>query len=584
MPSESRSIPKMIGLENEYGCMGDNLPEEFSAETAGTTFISKMKPQWFSFEKSGAWDPTERLLNIDADDEKRHAHLKDKDWHLMNFLMPNGARLYCDMTHPEICIPICRNAKEALLHDRACEWLMNFIRKKHMEEYGHKYLLYKNNTARGYEDDSLRRGGGVSYATHENYLVSRSVPLEDLYPKVLPFLVIRTVLIGAGMIGSQRRDSEIKFQISQRAEYFGQSYGVDTTGYSRPIYNLRDRPYADPQRFRRIHVISGDANMCEMAEFLKFSTMQVLLMMIEDEYLDKRFDLTDPVESFHKISKDVNFKELLEMKGEKKSRTAIDLCKEYIGLMGEYLEEYSISDPILHLGINEAQRVINLLASTPELLFGEIDHITKKMLIEKALEKGKISSWRDPNAKTMDMKYHNINPAESLFYKPKTYQLMKRLVTDEEIRKAVFEPPPTRSRFQVEVHKRFGLLLWDWQKICIADENGDISPMIFLEDPAIPWEKLKELLCDDRKEFLKLVKNAGFMKGPQYNANPDEAFHRSYPKNTPRHISRHKHYSWPNSGQENGPVQKEGGMLWWKEFSYKEILDELKKRGLTDDD
>src|SRR3989338_9463911 len=159
MPSESRSIPKMIGLENEYGCMGDNLPEDVSAETAGTTFISKMKPQWFSFEKSGAWDPTERLLNIDADDEKRHAHLKDKDWHLMNFLMPNGARFYCDMNHPEICIPICRNAKEALLYDRASEWLMNFIRKKHYEAYGDSYTLIKNNTALGFEDkiDNTRR-------------------------------------------------------------------------------------------------------------------------------------------------------------------------------------------------------------------------------------------------------------------------------------------------------------------------------------------------------------------------------------------------------------------------------------------
>ena len=583
MPRESRAIPKMIGLENEYGCALKNLPDGLPMESAGVPFIVKINPQWFSLEKSGSWDPTERLSNIEINDEKHHAHLKDKDWHAMNFLMPNGARLYCDMTHPEISIPICRNAQEALMQDRACEWLMNFIREKHQEHYGYQYVLYKNNTAGGFEDDFSTRRSGVSYATHENYLVSRRTPIEDLYAKVLPFLILRTAFTGAGKVGGQRMDSSINFQISQRAEYFGQPLGVDTTGYSRPIYNLRDRPYADPQRFRRLHVIPGDANMCEVAEFLKFATMQVLLMMIEDEYLDSRFSLNDPVSSFHKISRDLTFKERVVFKGKRPSRTCLDALKEYAELMWNYLETFNIQDEMLRYGVKEMGRVLDMLATCPESCFGILDHVTKKMLIEIALKNGKISSWKDPNAKTMDMKYHNINSSESLFYKPKTYQHMKRLITNEEIQKAAFEPPPTRSRFQVEVHKRFGLIQWDWRKVYIADENGNMAPPIFLEDPAISWEKLEGLLSDDRKEFLKRVKDAGLLESSQDHDNPDEKFYGlSYGKGRdPK--PRHRHI-FPETKPGIGPIREDDDVSWWPDFSYKKMLDDLKKRDLTDDD
>jgi len=585
LPRESRAIPKMIGLENEYGCIASS--EHRIPEAAGVGFVLLFQPEWLDLGRNGAWDPTERLAGTEkeiTEDALLHTYLKNKNWQSeMNFLLPNGARFYCDMTHPEICIPICRNAQEALLQDRACEWLMNFIRKKHEEVYGHKYVLFKNNTALGYEDEYGRKRVGVSFATHENYLVSRMVDIKNLVEKTIPFLATRNVLIGAGVVKGQASGDDTGYEISQRAGFFGQPIGLDTTGWSRPIYNLRDRPYADPQRFRRVHVITGDANMCETAEFIKFATMQVLFMMIEDEFLDNRFTLKDPVEAMHQISQDLTFQKKIAFKDKRASRTAIDILKEYVGLMGEYLETFDIRDELLRWGIKETERILDLLSASPELCFGVLDHVTKKMIIEGRMESGKISSWQDPKAKKLDVNYHNINQAEGLFYHPRIYPEMKRLLSGEEIAKAAFEPPPTRSRFQVEVYKKFGLLMWDWRKILIADEKGHSAPPIFLEDPAADWEKLEGLLSDDRKEFLQRVKDAGLMESSLDHENPDEKFYGLSYKKGDGPKPRHRHVV-PEPKPSIGPIREDDDVFWWPDFSYKKMLDDLKKQDLTNND
>ncbi|MBI2637788.1 MAG: proteasome accessory factor PafA2 family protein, partial [Candidatus Sungbacteria bacterium] len=281
VPRESKAIPKMIGIENEYGCLLQNgSRKDFHAEAGGVPFVMRYDPEWLLFERSGAWDPTARLGGSNALDAQAHSYFKDAKWQLyMNFLMPNGARFYLDMTHPEICIPLCRNPLEALLHDRACELMMNRIREKHLEVCGDEYRLYKNNTACGDEEGRRTIGNnGVSYSTHENYLVSRNVPIMELAMKELPFLVLRTVLFGAGKVWEQNCGNTADYQLSQRADFFGEAVGVHTIGTSRPIKNLRDRPYANREQFRRVHVISGDANMCEVAEFLKLGLTSLLFM------------------------------------------------------------------------------------------------------------------------------------------------------------------------------------------------------------------------------------------------------------------------------------------------------------------
>jgi len=525
MSRESKAIPKMIGIENEYGCLIRSKLGNYYTDEGGAPFVWGFKPEWFSFARSGAWDPTARLRDSHMSDNDAHEYFKDTRWQsLLNFLMPNGARFYLDMAHPEICIPICRNPLEALLHDRACEWMMNFIREKHYEVYGNEYRLFKNNTALGDELGGRRSiDSGVSYSTHENYLVSRGVSIKELVAKELPFLVIRTVLTGAGKVWAQNGQPHADYQLSQRSDFFGHTIGLHTTGTSRPIKNFRDHPYADHTRFRRVHVIPGDGNMCEMAEFLKLGLTSIMFMMIEDGFLDDRFSLVNPVSDFHQISRDIYFREKIHL-SEGVSKRPIDLMKEYADLMWEYFETFGIRDEILRMAVTEARRLLGLLDSHMEDCFGELDHVTKRMLIEGAIEKGRVSSWRDAKAKMMDVQYANINPTEGLFYRPKTYARMKKLLTEVEVERAVFSPPPTRSRFQVEVNKRFGVVSWDWQKTFIAMRDRRELFVVCTDDPSIHWEKLEGLLCDDREEFFNRCTEAGMTSPNFFPANISDSY------------------------------------------------------------
>ena len=141
---------------------------------------------------------------------------------------------------------------------------------------GQEIVVYKNNSD----------GKGNSYGTHENYLVDRTVPFAALVRNLLPWFVTRQVFTGAGKVGSENGADAVDYQISQRADFFEEEVGLETT-LKRPIVNTRDEPHADPQQYRRLHVIVGDANLCEVATFLKVGTTAIVLAMIEDGFIDK---------------------------------------------------------------------------------------------------------------------------------------------------------------------------------------------------------------------------------------------------------------------------------------------------------
>src|SRR5438094_6195694 len=145
---------------------------------------------------------------------------------------------------------------------------------------GQEIVVYKNNSD----------GKGNSYGTHENYLVDRAVPFSSLVRTLLPWFVSRQVFTGAGKVGSENGAAAVDYQISQRADFFEEEVGLETT-LKRPIVNTRDEPHADPQKYRRLHVIVGDANLCEVATFLKVGATAIVLAMIEDDFIDKELSI-----------------------------------------------------------------------------------------------------------------------------------------------------------------------------------------------------------------------------------------------------------------------------------------------------
>src|ERR1700742_680154 len=225
-----------------------------------------------------------------------------------NVILTNGARLYVDHAHPEYSAPEVTNARDAVIWDKAGERVMEEAALKAATVPGQPRLqLYKNNVD----------GKGASYGTHENYLMARSTPFTAVIAGLTPFFASRQVMCGAGRVGLGATGDKAGFQLSQRADYIEVEVGLEAT-LQRGIINTRDEPHADADKYRRLHVITGDANLAETATYLKVGTAALGLDMIEARQRFDHLRLADPVRSVHAISHDPSLKATVELSGGKK--------------------------------------------------------------------------------------------------------------------------------------------------------------------------------------------------------------------------------------------------------------------------
>src|SRR6266536_1670249 len=188
--------------------------------------------------------------------------------------------------------------------------------------------LYKNNT-----DNK-----GASYGCHENYLMRRATPFADIVRHLTPFFVSRQVICGAGRVGIGADGRGEGFQISQRADFFEVEVGLETT-LKRPIINTRDEPHADPEKYRRLHVIIGDANMSEVSTYLKLGTSALVLAMIEEKFFSVDLSVEEPVASLRAISHDPSLRHLLTLRSGGRKLTAVQLQMEYLEQATKYVED-----------------------------------------------------------------------------------------------------------------------------------------------------------------------------------------------------------------------------------------------------
>ncbi len=192
---------------------------------------------------------------------------------------------------------------------------------------GQEIVVYKNNSD----------GKGNSYGCHENYLVDRNVPFASLVRNLIPWFVTRQVFTGAGKVGAENGADACEYQISQRADFFEEEVGLETT-LKRPIVNTRDEPHADPQKYRRLHVIVGDANLCEVATFLKVGTTAIVLAMIEDGFIDKDLSISAPVAAIKTVSHDPTLQATVDCASLGRC-TSIELQWEFLRLARKYADE-----------------------------------------------------------------------------------------------------------------------------------------------------------------------------------------------------------------------------------------------------
>jgi len=321
------AIPKVMGTETEYGIAASGQPD-FNPVLSSSMLISA----YAGSLRKIRWDYEDESPMRDARgfEPQPGREMSDEDLGLANVILPNGARYYVDHAHPEYSTPECLTPRDLVIHDKAGERILERSLEVLASEMPQTPALsiYKNNSD----------GKGNSYGTHENYLVDRATPFADIVRDLTPFFVTRQVFTGAGKVGyegSWDDRTTAGYQLTARADFFETEVGLETT-LKRPIINTRDEPHADPEKYRRLHVIVGDANRCEVAQFLKMGTTAIVLKMIEDGFLPD-FSLVEPVSAIHAVSRDLDLVTEIELTDGRRM-TAVQLQSEYLEIARKYVD------------------------------------------------------------------------------------------------------------------------------------------------------------------------------------------------------------------------------------------------------
>jgi Pup amidohydrolase len=438
------SARRVMGIETEYGISVPGQPgvnamvsssQVVNAYQAATAARAR-RPRWDFEEENPLRDARGFDLAAETADSSQ---LTDEDLGLANVILTNGARLYVDHAHPEYSAPECTNPLDAVIWDKAGERVMaEAAARAATTPGGQPIQLYKNNT-----DNK-----GASYGCHENYLMNRATPFADIVRHLTPFFVSRQVVCGAGRVGRGADGREDGFQISQRADYFEVEVGLETT-LKRPIINTRDEPHADPDKYRRLHVILGDANLSEISTYLKLGSTALVLAMIEDRFLATDLAIESPVAELRAISHDPGLKHLVGLRDGRKM-TAVQLQMEYLELARKYTEDkYGTDvDDITADVLARWEGVLTRLADDPMQTARELDWVAKLEILEGYRSRDGLA-WGHPRLQLVDLQYADVRLDRGLYNRLATRGRMTRLVSEADVARAVEEPPEdTRAYFR----------------------------------------------------------------------------------------------------------------------------------------
>lgn len=432
---------RLFGIETEYGLSieGRGAADQVDDSAA---FVESCPFPAFAGWDYGFESPRQDLRGfqvqelsydpVDAQFDAGRTRTFDRELHA-NRVLANGARFYNDHCHPEYATPECCHLTDIVAHDLAGERILIQTAIEYSRKIGRRVVVYKNNTD----------FHGASYGTHENYLFTRSVPTDDLIRGLLPFLVTRQILFGAGKVGSEV-GRQCRYQISQRADFYHDVANIETL-YRRPIFNTRDEPHCDPNKWRRVHVICGDANRMTWATAMKIATTQLALDLIEIGEAPK-FAICHPVRTAEAISKDDTFKWRLELENSSWT-TAVDLLDGYLSAAERF---FSNRDAETDWILSEWRLALTDAAADPWRLKDRVDWAAKlAMLEEYAKEEG---DWNQMQMQAFDLEYHNLDPSESLFQAWLEMGRAQTIIPAERVDEAISKPPQnTRARQRGEL-------------------------------------------------------------------------------------------------------------------------------------
>ncbi len=398
----------------------------------------------------------------------------EEDAGMANVILPNGARLYVDHAHPEYSSPEVTNPLDAVRWDKAGERVMLAAARRvaSMPGVSAPINLYKNNT-----DNK-----GASYGAHENYLCSRDTPFAALVRHLVPFFVTRQVICGAGRVGLGQDGKTPGFQISQRADFFEVEVGLETT-LKRPIVNTRDEPHADADRYRRLHVIIGDANLAEISTYLKVGTASVVLAMIEENFLTDDLAIAQPVRELHEVSHDPSLQHQIQL-ADGRTITALQLQGEYLDRARKFVDDRygDDADEQTRDVLTRWESVLQRLGTDPMLLAQELDWVAKLRLLEGYRDRDALD-WDASRLQLVDLQYADVRPEKGLYNRLVSRGAMQTLLPDGAAESAMSDPPEdTRAYFRGECLRRYGPAVaaasWDSVIFDVGRESLVRVPML----------------------------------------------------------------------------------------------------------
>ncbi|MEO0495416.1 MAG: proteasome accessory factor PafA2 family protein, partial [Actinomycetota bacterium] len=353
-------------------------------------------------------------------------------------------------------------------------------------------------------------GKGNSYGTHENYLVSRDTPFGRIVRHCTAHFITRQIYTGAGKIGAElpgQRTDEVHYQLTQRADFFEEEVGLETT-LKRPIINTRDEPHADARKYRRLHVIVGDANPSQVATFLKIGTTALVLAMVEDDAIPHELEFAAPVASLRHVSHDLTLKEGLAL-ADGSTITALEVQWELLDLAKEYVDRHgtdATGGELTHEVLRRWELVLAGLERDPMELADQLDWVAKFRLLDAYRERHGLD-WRDAKLRAMDIQYTDMRPNKGLAWRVG----LEQLVTDDEAIAAIGEPPAdTRAYFRGRCIDTFPdqVVAANWDSI-VFDVGSDALRRVPMMEPMRGTRAHVGTLFDECESAAELLRRLG---------------------------------------------------------------------------
>jgi proteasome accessory factor A len=418
-----------------------------------------------------AFEGTRRLS---PDEVARYLFRKVVSWgRSSNVFLRNGSRLYLDVgSHPEYATAECDDVRSLVVHDRAGERILEGLAidaEQRLREEGvtGEVYLFKNNT------DSA----GNSYGCHENYLVSRHGEFSRLSDTLIPFLVSRQLVAGAGKVTQTPRGAV--YSLSQRADHIWEGVSSATTR-SRPIINTRDEPHADAEHFRRLHVIVGDSSMSETTTLLKVGATDLVLRMVESGHPVRDLTLENPIRAIREISHDLTGRRTVRL-ASGRTASALDIQGEYLQRAKAFVEaggtdsSTGTSQGTFKQVLDLWERALRAVETDDlSLVEREIDWVIKYRLLQRYMD-GHGMALDNPRIARLDLAYHDINRNRGLYFLMARRGLVERVSTDLEVFEATVVPPQTtraklRGDFVRAAQERHRDFTVDWVHLKLNDQ------------------------------------------------------------------------------------------------------------------